>query len=80
MVTAMWMQSPVPLFTKAASRAGAAWFEYDSKGRFETHVIAAGQASYDTRPVDIDGDEDLDVLIAGQESGNAVWFENRLKR
>lgn len=59
---------------------GVAWFENDGKGRFTTHLIAAGQASYDTRLVDMDGDADLDVLIAGQESRNVVWFENRLKR
>jgi hypothetical protein len=59
---------------------GVAWFENDGKGRFKTHLIAAGQASYDTHLVDIDGDGDLDVLVAGQESRNVVWFENRLKK
>jgi hypothetical protein len=59
---------------------GAAWFENDGKGKFRTHLIAPGQASYDTRLVDIDGDKDLDVLIAGQESRNVVWYENRLKQ
>jgi hypothetical protein len=59
---------------------GVAWFENDGKGRFTTHLIAAGQASYDTRLADMDGDGDLDILVAGQESGNVVWFENRLKR
>jgi len=28
----------------------------------------------------MDGDGDLDVLVAGQESANVVWYENRLKR
>lgn len=59
---------------------GAAWFENDGKGKFRTHLIAPEQASYDTRLVDIDSDKDLDVLIAGQESRNVVWYENRLKR
>jgi hypothetical protein len=59
---------------------GVAWFENDGKGRFRTHLIAASQASYDTRLADIDGDGDLDVLVAGQDSRNVVWFENRLKR
>jgi hypothetical protein len=59
---------------------GVAWFENDGKGKFRTHLIAANQASYDTRLTDIDGDGDLDILIAGQESRNVIWFENRLKR
>ena len=59
---------------------GAAWFENDGKGKFKTHLIAAGQASYDTRLVDMDGDGDLDVLVAGQDSRNIVWFENRVKK
>ena len=35
--------------------------------------------SYDTRAIDMDGDGDLDVLIAGHTSNNVVWFENPLK-
>ena len=58
---------------------GVAWFENDGKGKFKTHLIAARQASYDTRLADMDGDGDLDVLVAGQDSRNVVWFENRIK-
>jgi hypothetical protein len=29
---------------------------------------------------DMDGDGDLDLLVAGQESRNVVWYENKLKR
>ena len=29
---------------------------------------------------DMDGDGDLDVLVAGQDSRNIVWFENRVKK
>jgi len=29
--------------------------------------------------VDMDGDRDLDALIAGQQSKNVVWYENPLK-
>jgi len=28
----------------------------------------------------MDGGGDLDLLVAGQESKNVVWFENRLNR
>jgi hypothetical protein len=28
----------------------------------------------------MDGDGDLDLLMAGQESKNVVWFENRLNQ
>lgn len=59
---------------------GVAWFENDGKGGFRTHLIAAGQASYDTRLADMDGDGDLDVLVAGQASRNVVWFENRIRK
>ena len=59
---------------------GVAWFENDGKGNFKTHLIAAGQASYDTRLIDIDGDGDLDVLVAGQDSRNVVWFENQTRK
>lgn len=59
---------------------GVAWFENNGKGVFTTHLIAANQASYDTRLADMDADGDLDILIAGQESRNVVWFENRLRK
>ena len=54
----------------------AAWFENDGKGNFTTHVVAEGQAAYDIRAVDMDEDNDLDLLIAGQKSNNVVWYEN----
>lgn len=53
-----------------------AWFENDGQGAFTQHVIGTGQGSYDTRFHDMDGDGDLDVLIAGHTSENVVWFEN----
>ena len=57
----------------------AAWFENDGKGNFTTHVVSDDQAAYDIRAVDMDGDKDLDLLIAGQLSHNVVWYENPLK-
>lgn len=57
----------------------AKWYENDGKGQFTAHVIGSDQGSYDTRAVDMDGDGDLDVLIAGHASNNVVWFENATK-
>lgn len=54
----------------------AAWYENDGKGRFTKHVISSNQGSYDLTTVDMDGDGDLDVLIAGHASKNVVWFQN----
>jgi hypothetical protein len=55
------------------------WFENDGKGNFTNHLVATDQAAYDIRAVDIDLDDDLDLLIAGQASQNVVWYENPRK-
>lgn len=50
----------------------AVWFENDGRGHFTTHVIGGNQTGYDIRSLDMDGDSDLDLLIAGhgkQECG-----------
>jgi hypothetical protein len=57
----------------------AVWFENDGRGNFTTHVIGRNQTGYDIRALDMDGDNDLDLLIAGMESNNVVWFENPLR-
>ena len=54
----------------------AVWYENDGKGKFTRHLLGKNQGSYDLRTVDMDGDEDLDVLIAGHFSSNLVWYEN----
>jgi hypothetical protein len=56
-----------------------AWFENDGKGKFQTHVVSENQASYHLSLTDMDGDGDLDMIVAGQESRNVVWYENRLE-
>ncbi len=53
-----------------------AWYENGGDGSFTRHQIDANQGSYDTRAVDMDGDGDLDMLIAGHWSRNIVWYEN----
>lgn len=54
----------------------AAWYENDGNGHFVKHVIGSNQGSYDLSTIDMDGDGDLDVLIAGHASRNLVWFQN----
>ena len=52
-----------------------AWWENDGKANFKRHDLDQGQSSYDIRLVDLDGDKDLDILIAGHFSRNVVWYE-----
>ena len=56
----------------------AAVFLNDGKGVFSRTVIDTNQCSYDARAVDLDQDGDLDILLAGQNSSNLVWYENRM--
>lgn len=55
-----------------------AWYQNNGKGVFRTHIVSEDQAAYDIRLADMDADGDLDILVAGQESRNVVWYENRL--
>ena len=50
--------------------------ENSGNGEFTRHIIGRNQGSYDIRAVDMDGDKDLDLLIAGHTSKNIVWLEN----
>gem|GEM_PF-139792 len=54
----------------------AAWYENNGEGVFHRRLIGTDQGSYDIRAIDMDGDKDLDLLIAGHDSKNIVWFEN----
>jgi hypothetical protein len=54
----------------------ALWYENDGAANFKTHTIDRGQGAYDIRAIDMDGDQDLDLLIAGHTSKNVVWYEN----
>jgi hypothetical protein len=50
------------------------------KGKFTQHRIYEDQAAYDISLVDMDKDGDRDILVAGQDSKNVVWYENQVKR
>lgn len=56
----------------------AVWYANDGNGSFVRHEVGSNQGAYDIRAVDMDGDYDLDLLIAGHASKNVVWFENPL--
>lgn len=57
----------------------AALYLNDGKGGFERQYLHEDQSAYDIRMIDMDGDGDLDLLIAGQEQQNVVWLENPRK-
>jgi VCBS repeat protein len=58
------------------------WFENDGKGSFSAHDIDIGnkQQAYDLKTADLDADGRLDLLLAGRESRNAVWYSNRSQK
>jgi hypothetical protein len=68
------------VYSKVPANPVLAWFENDGRGGFTTHRISDVQASYDVRLADMDRDGDLDILVAGQESRNVLWYENRIPR
>jgi len=56
----------------------AFWYENDGKGNFTRHAIVpdAPQEAYDLRAVDMDGDDRLDLVVAGRGNRNVVWYQN----
>lgn len=64
-------------FTALAVR----WYRKDGKEAFSTHEIDGGnqQQAYDLKAIDLDGDKAVDLILAGRESRNAVWYRNTLK-
>ena len=55
------------------------WYPNDGSGSFRAHDIdiANRQEAYDLKTVDLDADGRLDLILAGRETRNAVWYRNR---
>jgi hypothetical protein len=55
------------------------WFENIGGGRFTRHVVddAHPQQSYDLKIADVDADGRPDLLLAGRQSKNVVWYRQR---
>lgn len=63
------------------------WFENlgpnaagNTQKPFRLQPIHSDQSAYDIRLFDMDKDGDLDVVVAGWQSKNLTWYENRLPR
>ncbi|MDO8544793.1 MAG: VCBS repeat-containing protein [Opitutaceae bacterium] len=55
------------------------WYENDGRGFFTAHDIDTTnrQQAYDMKAIDVDGDDRVDLVLAGRESKNCVWYRNR---
>ena len=55
------------------------WYENDGRGSFTAHDMDTtnNQEAYDLKTIDLDGDGRLDLILAGRETRNAVWYQNR---
>lgn len=68
------------------ARHGVDWLRNDGRGGFERHRIGSLEAAITAKPVDLDGDADLDVVLSSQWSARdfdppapppMIWLENR---
>jgi hypothetical protein len=66
--------------TCAKNTVQCAWYQNVGQGDFIKYIIEAGQSALEIRLVDLDGDGDLDLLVAGGDTRNVVWFENPFGR
>lgn len=55
------------------------WYQNNGQGVFAAHDIDTTnqQEAYDLKTVDLDADGRLDLILAGRETRNAVWYRNR---
>jgi hypothetical protein len=70
---------PDVICSEASKDGSTVIYMNDGKENFTRMVIDDKQGSYDIRIIDMDGDGDLDILIAGANSRNIVWYENPLR-
>lgn len=54
------------------------WYENTRKNSFLPHDIDTGhqQQAYDLKTIDVDADGRPDLVLAGRESRNLVWYQN----
>ncbi len=57
----------------------ARWYVNDGVGGFAAHDLDTGndQQAYDLKTADLDGDGRPDLIIAGRETRNVVWYRNK---
>ena len=69
----------IDVATASFSEKIVRWYENQGKGNFRGHDIdiGSGQEAYDLKAVDLNKDGRLDLLLAGLQSDNAVWYINR---
>ena len=55
------------------------WYENKGNGLFTGHDldVASNQEAYDLKAVDLNKDGRLDLILAGRNSNNAVWYINQ---
>ncbi|MCZ6672251.1 MAG: VCBS repeat-containing protein [Verrucomicrobia bacterium] len=65
--------------TASFSQKIVRWYENNGTGIFKAHDIdiGNGQEAYDLKAVDLNKDGRLDLLLAGRDSNNAVWYINQ---
>ncbi len=58
------------------------WYQNDGKGSFVARDIDVGnkQQAYDLKTVYLDRDGRLDLILAGRESRNAVWYSDQSQK
>jgi len=63
---------------------GVRWLENDGAGNYTLHPLAGMPGCYDAKPIDMDGDGDLDVVISAlyfqwyiNDFPSLAWLENK---
>jgi hypothetical protein len=73
------LDGDIDVVTASFSQKIVRWYENSGVGVFRSHEIDTGngQESYDLKAVDLNKDGRLDLLLAGRQSNNAVWYINQ---
>jgi hypothetical protein len=73
------LDGDIDVATASFSQKIVRWYENSGVGVFRSHDIDTGsnQEAYDLKAVDLNKDGRKDLLLAGRNSNNAVWYINR---